>query len=118
MTDPTVPAYPLTGLTDKQWAAQLASQEKMKRAELEIIRETREEERLHHRELVRGRREMINMILGALAVLVAFLTVIGSIYFGVQRSDERQHDLGVKCVQSGGVWEEHDGRDGDRCRRP
>jgi hypothetical protein len=118
MTEPTIPAYSLTSLTDKQWDKQLASQEKMKAAELANLKEVELEKLRNQRELARGRRQSINMFFGGLAALLAFLALIGSLYYGVQRGGERQHDLGVQCVQSGGVWEEHEGRDGDRCKRP
>jgi hypothetical protein len=111
----TEPVYNLTSLTDKQWDRQLASQEKMKTAELENAKQVELEKLRNLRELARGRRETINGVLVGFAILVALLAVIGSIFYGVQRGGERQHELGVQCVQSGGSWEEHEGRDGDRC---
>jgi hypothetical protein len=112
------PMYQLSTLTDEQWDRQLLSQEKMRLAELESQQEVELEKLRNQRELARARRTSINMFFGGLGALLAFLAVIACLYFGVQRGGERQHDLGVKCVQSGGVWEEHEGRDGDRCNRP
>ena len=112
------PTYHLSSLTDEQWDRQLASQEKMRLAELETNKEI-ELEKLHNaREVRRARHSLVGGILIGAALLAFALAVIGSMYFGLQHSDERNNRLAVECVQSGGKWIGEDTRDPARCDRP
>lgn len=97
---------------------QLASQEKLRLAEINNANQVELEKMRHVRETRRARNTFIGNILVGIAILAVVLAFIGSLYFGINRSEERRHDLATQCVTSGGRWIDGNGRDGDRCDRP
>lgn len=112
------PLYSLASLTDEQWAKQLASQEKMRLAEIESTRQVEMEKLLNLRSARQSRTGLLGNTLAGLAVLMAILAFIGAMYFGIARSSQEAHERAVECIKSQGRWIEGDSGDGDRCDRP
>ncbi len=116
MTEPT--PYTLTTLTDKQWDKQLASQEKLKIAELEATARIEIEKlRIQNGNLSR-RHSLIQGVLGGGAFFIVVLALILSVAYGLYQSGVRNDEIGIECVQSGGRWTEGTGGDPSRCDRP
>lgn len=112
------PLYSLASLTDAQWDKQLESQEKLRLAEIESTRQV-EMERLHNdRSARQSRSSLVGNVLAGLAALLVVLAVIASMYLGIARSSQEQHERAVECIKSQGRWIEGDSGDGDRCDRP
>jgi hypothetical protein len=117
MTEPTT--YQLSNLTDKQWDKQLESQRLLHAAELKS-QEAIELERLRNaRELVRGRRTLIQGILTGLAVFLVVVLFLGGTIYAIHSDNVRDQEKAVECIKGGGEWKEGSGsREGDSCERP
>jgi hypothetical protein len=112
------PVYAITGLTDRQWDRQLASQEKLRVAELENQSAVEMQRMEHQRRILEGRRQFVGHILVGIAVVAIVLGIIGALTWVVHDTNLSNQKAATECISKGGDWQAGRGGDSDKCDLP